>query len=140
MLNEGKRERKTNSVPHQLFDIIDPLNSSKVELTLRHLSDLIDNAQREEWLTLLTGGVPQERLRWNGTLQEAYYLFNGLRKLKRDSSPIINILTKNGGLDWVKINQVISTNYGKIQKESRPKGKDEVRLKVVNFISEFKVV
>ena len=140
MLDEGKRERKTNSVPHQLFDIIDPLNSSKVELTLRHLSDLIDNAQREEWLTLLTGGVPQERLRWNGTLQEAYYLFNGLRKLKRDSSPIINILTKNGGLDWVKINQVISTNYGKIQKESRPKGKDEVRLKVVNFISEFKVV
>ena len=140
LLDEGKRERKTNSVPHQLFDIIDPLNSSKVELTLRHLSDLIDNAQREEWLTLLTGGVPQERLRWNGTLQEAYYLFNGLRKLKRDSSPIINILTKNGGLDWVKINQVISTKYGKIQKESRPKGKDEVRLKVVNFISEFKVV
>tara|TARA_B110000971_G_scaffold56044_1_gene57056 strand:+ start:118 stop:540 length:423 start_codon:yes stop_codon:yes gene_type:complete len=140
LLNEGKRERKTNSVPHQLFDIIDPLNSSKVELTLRHLSDLIDNAQRKEWLTLLIGGVPQERLRWNGTLQEAYYLFNGLRKLKRDSSPIINILTKNGGLDWVKINQVISTNYGKIQKESRPKGKDEVRLKVVNFISEFKVV
>ena len=136
MLDEGKRERKTNSVPHQLFDIIDPLNSSKVELTLRHLSDLIDNAQREEWLTLLTGGVPQERLRWNGTLQEAYYLFNGLRKLKRDSSPIINILTKNGGLDWVKINQVISTNYGKIQKESRPLNHNSLGLNVKSFLTE----
>ena len=134
LLDEGKRERKTNSMPHQLFDIIDPLNSSKVELTLRHLSDLIDNAQREEWLSLLTGGVPQERLRWNGTLQEAYYLFNGLRKLKRDSSPIINILTKNGGLDWVKINQVISTNYGKIQKESRPLNTNVISSELKDFI------
>ena len=134
MLNEGKRERKTNSVPHQLFDIIDPLNSSKVELTLRHLSDLIDNAQRKEWLTLLIGGVPQERLRWNGTLQEAYYLFNGLRKLKRDSSPIINILTKNGGLDWVKINQVISTKYGKIQKESRPSSSEDIGNELKRFL------
>ena len=124
-------------MPHQLFDIIDPLNSSKVELTLRHLSDLIDNAQREEWLTLLTGGVPQEKLRWNGTLQEAYYLFNGLRKLKRDSSPIINILTKNGGLDWVKINQVISTKYGNIQKESRPTHNDRISEGIKLFIDSY---
>tara|TARA_B110000259_G_scaffold62011_1_gene73424 strand:+ start:1128 stop:1550 length:423 start_codon:yes stop_codon:yes gene_type:complete len=135
LLDEGKRERKTDSVPHQLFDIIDPLDSSTVELTLRHLSDLMDNAQREEWLTLLTGGVPQEKLRWNGTLQEAYYLFNGLRKLNRDSSPIIKILTKNGGLDWVKINQVISTNYGNIQKESRPTSESVIRTELDFFMT-----
>jgi hypothetical protein len=107
-------------MPHQLFKVIPPSYSSKVESLVSQLNEMIDVAQREEWLNLFIGGVPNEVLRWNGTLQEAYYLFNELRKLARDQSSIIKIQTKNGGLDWMKINQVVKTKYGKIQKESRP--------------------
>ena len=91
-------------------------------------------AQREEWLNLFNGGVPNEVLRWNGTLQEAYYLFNELRKLARDSSSIIKIQTKNGGLDWIKINQVVKTKYGKIQKESRPVPLSVIRMSLDKFL------
>lgn len=108
-------------MPHQLFKVTPPLYSSKIESLVSQLDEMIDEAQREEWWILFNGGVPNEVLKWNGTLQEAYYLFNELRKLARDSSSIIKIQTKNGGLDWVKINKVIITKYGKIQKESRPR-------------------
>ena len=108
-------------MPHQLFKVIPPSYSLKIESLVSQLNEMIDVAQREEWLILFNGGVPNEVLKWNGTLQEAYYLFNELRKLARDSSSIIKIQTKNGGLDWVKINKVIITKYGKIQKESRPR-------------------
>ena len=108
-------------MPHQLFKVIPPSYSLKIESLVSQLNEMIDEAQREEWWILFNGGVPNEVLKWNGTLQEAYYLFNELRKLARDSSSIIKIQTKNGGLDWVKINKVIITKYGKIQKESRPR-------------------
>ena len=108
-------------MPHQLFKVIPPSYSLKIESLVSQLNEMIDVAQREEWLILFNGGVPNEVLKWNGTLQEAYYLFNELRKLARDPSSIIKIQTKNGGLDWVKINKVIITKYGKIQKESRPR-------------------
>jgi len=121
-------------VPHQLFTVIHPSNSSKLESSVRHLYELIDEGQREEWLILFSGGVPKERLRWNGTLQEAYYLFNELRKLARDSSSIIHIQTKNGGLDWIKVNKVIVTKYGNIQKESRPSGLSVLSSQVNLFI------
>jgi len=127
-------------VPHQLFKLIHSYNSSKLESSVCHLYELIDAAQSEEWLILFTGGVPKERLRWNGTLQEAYYLFNELRKIARDSSPMINILTKNGGLDWIKINQVISTKYGKIHKESRPINTNVISSKLKDIIHSMSII
>ena len=120
-------------MPHQLFKVTPPLYSSKIESLVSQLDEMIDEAQREEWWILFNGGVPNEVLKWNGTLQEAYYLFNELRKLARDSSSIIKIQTKNGGLDWIKINQVVKTKYGKIQKESRPKSSDCIGDKIILF-------
>ena len=124
-------------MPHQLFKVIPPSYSSKVESLVSQLNEMIDVAQREEWLNLFNGGVPNEVLRWNGTLQEAYYLFNELRKLARDSSSIIKIQTKNGGLDWIKINQVVKTKYGKIQKESRPLNTSLLSFEVKDIIYNF---
>ena len=121
-------------MPHQLFKVIPPSYSSKIESLVSQLNEMIDVAQREEWLILFNGGVPNEVLRWNGTLQEAYYLFNELRKLARDSSSIIKIQTKNGGLDWIKINQVVKTKYGKIQKESRPVSLSVIRMSLDKFL------
>jgi hypothetical protein len=121
-------------MPHQLFKVIPTSYSSKIESLVSQLNEMIDVAQREEWLILFNGGVPNEVLRWNGTLQEAYYLFNELRKLARDSSSIIKIQTKNGGLDWIKINQVVKTKYGKIQKESRPVSLSVIRMSLDKFL------
>lgn len=122
-------------MPHQLFKVIPPSYSSKVESLVSQLNEMIDVAQREEWLNLFNGGVPNEVLRWNGTLQEAYYLFNELRKLARDSSSIIKIQSKNGGLDWIKINQVVKTKYGKIQKESRPRSENDIATELDFFLT-----
>ena len=121
-------------MPHQLFKVIPPSYSSKIESLVSQLNEMIDVAQREEWLNLFNGGVPNEVLKWNGTLQEAYYLFNELRKLARDPSSIIKIQTKNGGLDWIKINQVVKTKYGKIQKESRPVSLSVIRMSLDKFL------
>jgi hypothetical protein len=106
-------------MPHQLFKVIPPSYSSKVESLVSQLNEMIDVAQREEWLNLFNGGVPNEVLRWKGSLQEAYYLFNQIRIKTLAGESLVNIHTKNRGLDWVKINKVISTRYGKVQKESR---------------------
>jgi len=121
-------------MPHQLFKVIPPSYSLKIESLVSQLNEMIDVAQREEWLILFNGGVPNEVLKWNGTLQEAYYLFNELRKLARDPSSIIKIQTKNGGLDWIKINQVVKTKYGKIQKESRPVSLSVIRMSLDKFL------
>ena len=121
-------------MPHQLFKVIPPSYSLKIESLVSQLNEMIDDAQREEWLILFNGGVPNEVLKWNGTLQEAYYLFNELRKLARDPSSIIKIQTKNGGLDWIKINQVVKTKYGKIQKESRPVSLSVIRMSLDKFL------
>jgi len=121
-------------MPHQLFKVIPLSYSSKIESLVSQLNEMIDVAQREEWLNLFNGGVPNEVLKWNGTLQEAYYLFNELRKLARDPSSIIKIQTKNGGLDWIKINQVVKTKYGKIQKESRPVSLSVIRMSLDKFL------
>jgi len=121
-------------MPHQLFKVIPPSYSLKIESLVSQLNEMIDVAQREEWLNLFNGGVPNEVLKWNGTLQEAYYLFNELRKLARDPSSIIKIQTKNGGLDWIKINQVVKTKYGKIQKESRPVSLSVIRMSLDKFL------
>jgi len=121
-------------MPHQLFKVIPLSYSSKIESLVSQLNEMIDVAQREEWLILFNGGVPNEVLKWNGTLQEAYYLFNELRKLARDPSSIIKIQTKNGGLDWIKINQVVKTKYGKIQKESRPVSLSVIRMSLDKFL------
>lgn len=124
-------------MPHQLFKVIPPSYSLKIESLVSQLNEMIDVAQREEWLILFNGGVPNEVLKWNGTLQEAYYLFNELRKLARDPSSIIKIQTKNGGLDWIKINQVVKTKYGKIQKESRPLNTSLLSFEVKDIIHNF---
>jgi len=80
------------------------------------LDGLISEAQRDQWITFFCGGVPSEKLEWNGSLQEAYYLFNQLRIDTLSGHTTIRVRVKNRGLDWVKINKIIRTKYGKIHK------------------------
>lgn len=107
-------------MPYQLFQILGERERQVVAQHIGLLTGLIDTSQKEEWIEFLSGGIPSQILTWRGSLQEAYYLFNQIRIASLNSHSIIRIQTKNRGLDWIKINQVVKTKYGKIQKESRP--------------------
>ena len=65
----------------------------------------------------------------------AYYLFNQIRIASLNSHSMIRIQTKNRGLDWVKINKVVLTRFGKVQKESRPQTTDNIDLSIQLFLT-----
>lgn len=103
-----------------LFHEVSAKNKKEVALSVDLLQSLILADQKDSWIDLFCGGIPNERLEWKGSLQEAYFLFNQIRINTIEGNSLVKIYTKNRGLDWVKINKVINTKYGKIQKESRP--------------------
>ena len=107
------------SMPYQLFQSLGERERQDLTQHIDLLNDLIEPNQKSAWLDFFCGGVPKGKLEWKGSLQEAYYLFNQIRIKTLAGESLINIHTKNRGLDWVKINKVISTRYGKVQKESR---------------------
>ena len=107
-------------MPYQLFQPLGETERKVVAQNIELLSDLIDPDQQEDWVNFFCGEVPSEILTWKGSLQEAYYLFNHIRLATLNSESLMRIVTKNRGLDWVKINKVVKTRFGKIQKESRP--------------------
>jgi hypothetical protein len=108
------------SMPYQLFQSLGERERQDLTQHIDLLNDLIEPNQKSAWLDFFCGGVPKGKLEWKGSLQEAYYLFNQIRIKTLAGESLVNIHTKNRGLDWVKINKVISTRYGKVQKESRP--------------------
>ena len=108
-------------MPYQLFQILGETERKVVAQNIELLSDLIDPGQQEDWINFFSGEAPSEILTWKGSLQEAYYLFNQIRIKTIANESVIRIQTKNRGLDWVKLNKVIKTRYGKVHKESRPK-------------------
>ena len=122
------------SMPYQLFQPLGETEKQVVAQNIELLSDLIDPSQEGEWINFFCGEIPFSILTWKGSLQEAYYLFNQIRIKTIANESIIRIHTKNRGLDWVKINKVISTRYGKIQKESRPKCERLISSEIVRFI------
>ena len=107
------------SMPYQLFQSLGERERQDLTQHIDLLNDLIEPNQKSAWLDFFCGGVPKGKLEWKGSLQEAYYLFNQIRIKTLAGESLVNIHTKNRGLDWVKINKVISTRYGKVQKESR---------------------
>ena len=121
-------------MPYQLFHKLTREKVDIVNKSIVHLYGLINEAQKEQWIALLCGDIPSDRLQWKGSLQEAYYLFNQIRIETLGGNTLLKIHTKNRGLDWVKINKVISTRYGKIQKESRPKCEHLISSEIVRFI------
>lgn len=114
-------------MPYQLFHKLTQEEVDIVKKSMMHLDGLINEAQRDQWLGFFCGGIPTDRLEWNGSLQEAYYLFNQLRINSLSGNIVIRVITKNRGLDWVKFNKVLKTRFGKIQKESRPLDTQEFR-------------
>ena len=123
------------SMPYQLFQILGERERQVVAQNIGLLTGLIDTSQKEEWIEFLSGGIPSQILTWRGSLQEAYYLFNQIRIASLNSHSIIRIQTKNRGLDWVKINKVVLTRFGKVQKESRPQTTDNIDLSIQLFLS-----
>ena len=111
----------------------DLLTGDSIDISL--LLRFIDPLQAKKWISLFNGQSINEQLIWKGSLQEAYFLFNEIRKktLKGDSR--IKIKTKNRGLDWIKINKVIKTRIGKIQKESRPHDISIIDESLIIFIN-----
>ena len=109
------------SMPYQLFQPLGKNDRQVVAQNIELLSDLIDPSQELDWINFFSGEAPLEKLKWKGSLQEAYYLFNEIRIATLAGKSLIQIQTKNRGLDWVKINKIISTRFGKIHKESRPR-------------------
>ena len=107
-------------MPFQLFQKLDDNEIKLIEGNIDLLNDLINSRQKDDWVDFFSGGIPINKLEWKGSLQEAYYLFNQIRINTLEGKSLLKIHTKNRGLDWVKINKVISTKYGGIQKESRP--------------------
>ena len=108
-------------MPFQLFQKLEDEEIKLIEAKISLLGDLTNPSQETDWVKFLRGEVPKNRLEWKGSLQEAYYFFNQIRINTITGNSIVRIHTKNRGLDWVKINKMISTKYGKIQKESRPR-------------------
>lgn len=108
-------------MPFQLFQKLENEEIKLIEANISLLSDLINPCQQNDWIEFFSGEIPNSKLEWKGSLQEAYYLFNQIRINTIAGNSLVRIHTKNRGLDWVKINKVISTKYGKIQKESRPR-------------------
>ena len=121
------------SMPYQLFQPLGEREKQAVTQKIELLSDLIDPSQKEAWINFFCGEVPNTRLIWKGSLQEAYSLFNQIRIATLAGKSLIQIQTKNRGLDWVKINKIIATKYGKIYKESRPKSNAEINDKIILF-------
>ena len=108
-------------MPIQLFQKLGEKEIKLIETNIGLIEALINPMQQNDWVEFLSGGIPKERLEWKGSLQEAYYLFNQIRIETLGDNTFLKIHTKNRGLDWVKINKVIKTRYGKIHKESRPR-------------------
>lgn len=120
---------------HTLFFKISPQNKQHIESTIDLLEDLIESHQKESWIDLFCGEeVPEEKLKWKGSLQEAYFLFNQIRIKTLRGESILRIHTKNRGLDWVKINKVLNTRYGKVQKESRPQHIHDISKNLIDFL------
>lgn len=123
------------SMPYQLFQILGERERQVVAQNIGLLTELIDTSQKEEWIEFLSGGIPSQILTWRGSLQEAYYLFNQIRIKTLAGESLVNIRTKNRGLDWVKINKVIKTRFGKVAKESKPHTKAEINSCLIEFLS-----
>jgi len=121
-------------MPYQLFQPLGETERNVVAQNIELLSDLIDPNQEKNWVHFFCGEVPSEILTWKGSLQEAYYLFNQIRIETLESNSLLKIQTKNRGLDWVKINKVVNTRFGKIQKESRPNRDAEINKQIRKFI------
>lgn len=126
-------------MPYQLFQPLEETERKVVAQNIELLSDLIDPSQEREWINFFCGEAPSEILNWKGSLQEAYYLFNQLRIQTIANQSLIRIYTKNRGLDWVKLNKVIKTRYGKVQKESRPNVDDKMNINFTQFLLNTKV-
>lgn len=121
-------------MPFQLFHKLEHNEIKLIEANISLLNDLINPSQKNDWVDFFSGGIPINKLEWKGSLQEAYYLFNQIRIETLDGKSLVKIHTKNRGLDWVKINKVVNTKYGKIQKESRPLDSDLITANLTEFI------
>lgn len=126
-------------MPFQLFQKLDDNKIKIIESNIGLLNDLINPIQKNDWVDFFSGGIPINKLEWKGSLQEAYYLFNQIRIETLDGKSLLKIHTKNRGLDWVKINKVIKTKYGKVQKESRPNINDKMNINCTQFLLNTKV-
>lgn len=124
-------------MPFQLFQKLDDDKIKIIESNIGLLNDLINPIQKNDWVDFFSGGIPINKLEWKGSLQEAYYLFNQIRIETLDGKSLLKIHTKNRGLDWVKINKVINTRYGKVQKESRPSINCTIDSSLTQFIMQF---
>ena len=122
-------------MPFQLFQKLEDNETKLIKAKIDLLNDLINPCQGNDWVELFSGGTPKEKLKWKGSLQEAYYLFNQIRIDTLEGKSLLKIQTKNRGLDWVKINKVISTKFGKIQKESRPSIHCEIDSSLTQFVT-----
>ena len=123
------------SMPYQLFQSLGERERQDLTQHIDLLNDLIEPNQKSAWIDFFCGGVPKGKLEWKGSLQEAYYLFNQIRIASLNSHSMIRIQTKNRGLDWVKINKVVLTRFGKVQKESRPQTTDNIDLSIQLFLT-----
>ena len=123
------------SMPYQLFQSLGERERQDLTQHIDLLNDLIEPNQKSAWIDFFCGGVPKGKLEWKGSLQEAYYLFNQIRIASLNSHSMIRIQTKNRGLDWVKINKVVLTRFGKVQKESRPQTTDNIDLSIQLFLA-----
>jgi len=123
------------SIPYQLFQSLGERERQDLTQHIDLLNDLIEPNQKSAWIDFFCGGVPKGKLEWKGSLQEAYYLFNQIRIASLNSHSMIRIQTKNRGLDWVKINKVVLTRFGKVQKESRPQTTDNIDLSIQLFLT-----
>lgn len=108
-------------MPFQIFQKLEDEEIKLIEANIGLLNDLINPSQKNDWVDFFSGGIPKNKLEWKGSLQEAYYLFNQIRINTLEGKSLLKIQTKNRGLDWVKLNKIIITRFGKVQKESRPK-------------------
>ena len=121
-------------MPFQLFQKLEDNEIKLIEANISLLNNLINPSQKNEWVDFFSGGIPINKLEWKGSLQEAYYLFNQIRIETLKGRSLLKIHTKNRGLDWVKINKVIITRFGKVQKESRPKDYNAISPMLEGFI------
>jgi len=127
-------------MPYQLFQPLGETEKQVVTQNIKLLSDLIDLSQEQDWIDLFTGEEPSKKLKWKGSLQEAYFLFNEIRIATLAGKSLIQIQTKNRGLDWVKINKAMTTKFGKVQKESRPQDAKAISKNLMLFLSALDVV
>ena len=103
-------------MPFQLFQKLEDEEIKLIETNISLLGDLINPCQQNDWIEFFSGEIPNSKLEWKGSLQEAYYLFNQIRINTIAGNSLVRIHTKNRGLDWVKINKVMITRFGKVQK------------------------